>query len=99
MSLERLVGTRKFPTTLATLSFAIMELDWFCTGVLKVRHPCLMRAFMNYSACWRSKKALVGIRCLTIYTLENRVAIVSSVIARIFLPYASVGRSHLNPLK
>ncbi len=24
---------------------AIMELDWICTGVLKVRHPCLLRAF------------------------------------------------------
>jgi hypothetical protein len=24
---------------------AIMELDWFCTGVLELRHPCLMRAF------------------------------------------------------
>jgi hypothetical protein len=27
MSLERLVGTRKFPTTLVTI-IAIMELDW-----------------------------------------------------------------------
>ncbi len=26
---------------------AIMELDWFGTGVLKVRDPCLRRAFMN----------------------------------------------------
>jgi hypothetical protein len=24
---------------------AIMELDWFCIGVLKVRHLCLMGAF------------------------------------------------------
>ncbi len=61
-----------------------MELDWFCTGVLNVRHLCLMRAFMNYSACWRSKKALVSIRCLTINTQANRVAIVCSIITWIF---------------
>jgi hypothetical protein len=34
---------------------------------------------------WVGKEALVGIRCLTINTLANRVVIVSSVIARIFL--------------
>jgi hypothetical protein len=68
-----------------------MELDWFCTGVLKVRNLCLMRAYMNYSACWRSKKALVGIRCLTIITCANRVAIVCSVITNIFEPYGSFG--------
>ncbi len=40
--------------------------------------------FMNYSACWRIKKALVGMRCFTINTQANRVAIVCSVIAMIF---------------
>jgi hypothetical protein len=57
MSLERLVGTR-FPDYSRDSIIAIMEPDWFCTGVLKVRHSCLRRAFMNYLACWRSKKAL-----------------------------------------
>jgi hypothetical protein len=37
-----------------------MEPDWFCAGVLKVRHTCLRRDFMNCSAYWRSKKALVS---------------------------------------
>jgi hypothetical protein len=51
---------------------------------------------MNYSAWWRSKKALASIRCLIINTRANRVAIVCSVITRIFLPYANVGRSPFN---
>jgi hypothetical protein len=44
MSLERLVGSRNFPTTLVTLSLQLWNY-WFCTGVLQVRHPCFMRAF------------------------------------------------------
>jgi hypothetical protein len=56
ISLERFVGIPDYsPDNIV----AIMELDWFCTGVLKVRHPFSMRDFMNYSACWNSKKALV----------------------------------------
>ncbi len=51
---------------------------------------------MNDSACWRSKKALASIRCLTINTWVNRIVIVSSIITRIFLPYASVWWSHFN---
>ncbi len=38
----------------------IMDLDWLCTGVLKVRHPCLVWTFINYSAFWRSKKILIS---------------------------------------
>jgi hypothetical protein len=40
---------------------------------------------MNYLSCWRSKKALASIRCLTINIRANRVAIVYSVITRLFL--------------
>jgi hypothetical protein len=43
-----------------------------------------------------STKALVNIRYLTINTQSNRVAIVSSVITRIFLTLCNAGRSHLN---
>jgi hypothetical protein len=50
---------------------------------------------MNFSACRVCKEALVAIRCLTINTWANRVA-TSSVITRIFQPYASTGRSHFN---
>jgi hypothetical protein len=60
-----------------------MELDWLCTGVLKVSHLCYMKGFYELLS-WVSKKALVGIRCLTINTQANRVVIVSSVITRIF---------------
>jgi hypothetical protein len=62
-----------------------MELDWFCTCVLKVRHQYLMRAFMNYSACWRSQKGShLHIKCPTFNTQANRVAIFCSVITKIF---------------
>jgi hypothetical protein len=46
---------------------------------------------MNYSAFWRSKKALASIRLLPINIRANRVVIVCSVITRIFYPYASIG--------
>jgi hypothetical protein len=46
-----------------------------------------MRTFMNYSACWRSKEVLVHTSDVTHLTLrQNRVVIVSSVIAKIFNP-------------
>jgi hypothetical protein len=41
---------------------------------------------MNYSACWRSKKALASTRCHTFNTQANRVVIICSVITRIFNP-------------
>ncbi len=50
---------------------------------------------MNYSACWRSKKALVSIRCHTFNTWAKRVVIVCSVIARIFNPLQVLG-SHIS---
>jgi hypothetical protein len=96
MSLECLVGTRKFPTTLVTLSLQFrtrLVLHW----CIKSKASVLVRAFMHYSACWRSKKALVSIRCLTINTRANRVAIVYSVIARIFNPMQVLG-SHISTL-
>jgi hypothetical protein len=63
---------------------AIIDLDWHFTGILKVRHPCLMWTFMNYSACWRSKKVLVSTSDVTpLISRQNRVVIVSSVIAKI----------------
>jgi hypothetical protein len=66
---------------------AIIDLDWHCTGILKVRHPCLMWTFMNYSACWRSKKVLVSTSDVTpLISRQNRVVIVSSVIAKILNP-------------
>jgi hypothetical protein len=46
-----------------------------------------MRTVMNYSACWRSKEVLVstsGFKHLTFR--QNRVVIVSSVIAKMFNP-------------
>jgi hypothetical protein len=70
-----------------------MELDWLCTGVLKVSHLCYMKGFYE-APSWVSKKALVGIRCLTINTRANRVVIVSSVITRIFLTLCNIGWSH-----
>ncbi len=74
---------------------AIMELDWFCTGVLKVSHVCYLKGFCELLS-WVSTKALVGLRCLTINNQANRVAIVSSVITRIFFTLCNAGRSHFN---
>ncbi len=49
MSFECLAGTRRFPTTFVTLPLQLWNyVDWFCTGVLKVRHPCLILAFGFY---------------------------------------------------
>jgi hypothetical protein len=63
----------------------VMDLDWLCTGVLKVRHPCLMWTFMNYLACGRSIKVLVSTSDLTpLIPGQNRVVLVSSVITKIF---------------
>jgi hypothetical protein len=72
-----------------------MELDWLCTGVLKVSHLCYMKGCYELLS-WVRKKALVGIRCLTINTRANRVVIVRSVITRTFLTLCNVGQSHLN---
>ncbi len=58
---------------------AIMELDWFCTGVLKVRHPCSTRAFMNYPSLLEKQKGCHQyIICHTFNTRANRVVIVCS---------------------
>jgi hypothetical protein len=54
---------------------------------------------MNYSACWRSKKALVSIRCHTFNTGANRVVIVCSVIARIFKPMQVLGSNSFQPFQ
>jgi hypothetical protein len=73
-----------------------MELDWLCTGALKVSHLCCMEGFYELLS-WVNKKALVAIRCLTINTWANRVVIVSSVITRIFVTLYNVGQSsHFN---
>jgi hypothetical protein len=61
----------------------MMELDWFCIGVLEVSKLCYMKGFYVLLS-WVSTKALVGIRYLTINTRSNRVVIISSVITRIF---------------
>ncbi len=45
---------------------------------------------------WLGKEAVVGIRCLTIYTWANRVVIVSSVITRIFFNPMQVLDSHIS---
>jgi hypothetical protein len=42
-----------------------MELDWLCTGVLKVSHLFYMKGFYELFS-WVGKEALVGIRRLTI---------------------------------
>ncbi len=50
------------------------------------------RAFINYSAYWRSKKALASTSDATSFnTRANRVAIVCSVIKRIFNPMQVLG--------
>jgi hypothetical protein len=61
-----------------------MELEWFCTGVLKVSHVCYMTGFCELLS-WVSTKTLVGMQCLTINIRANRVVIVSFIITRIFL--------------
>jgi hypothetical protein len=64
-----------------------MDPDWLGTGVLKVRHPCLMRTFFNYSACWRSNKVLVNtFGAALLIPGQNRVVMVSSVITKTFNP-------------
>jgi hypothetical protein len=72
-----------------------MELDWFYTGVLKVSHLCYMKGFCELLS-WVSTKALVGMRSLNINTQGNRVAIVSSIITKIFLTLCNAGWSHFN---
>ncbi len=66
-------------------------------GCIKSKASMFTEAFMNYSACWRSKMALASIRCLSINTRANRVAIVCSVITRIFNPM-QVLVSHISTL-
>ncbi len=71
-------------------------LDWCCSVILNVRHPCLVTTFLNYSACWRSKKVLVNTSdAAPVVSGQNRVVIVSSVIAKIF-NLASVGWSQFD---
>ncbi len=87
MSFEHLVGTSEFPTTLVTLSLQLwiyrLVLHWYIKGEVFVQ----MRTFMNYSARWRSKEVLVSTSDFTHLTFrQNRVVIVSSVIAKIFNP-------------
>jgi hypothetical protein len=41
---------------------------------------------MNYLACWKSKKALVSTSDVKLNTRANRVAIVCSIITKIFNP-------------
>ncbi len=42
---------------------------------------------MNYSACWRSKKVIISTSdVIPLISEQNRVVIVSSVIANIFIP-------------
>jgi hypothetical protein len=58
-----------------------------CTGVLKVRHPCLTRAFHElFGLLEKQKGSCWHIRCDTFNTWANRVAVICSVITKIFNP-------------
>ncbi len=60
-----------------------LVLHWHVKSEVSVQ----MWTFMNYSACWRSKEVLVCTFDFTHLTFrQNRVIIVSSVIAKIFNP-------------
>ncbi len=64
-----------------------MDLDWCCTGLLKVSHLCLMWTFLDYSACWRSNLVLVNTPDAAPFVSgQNRVVIFSSIIAKMFNP-------------
>jgi hypothetical protein len=90
MSLERIVGTRNLPATHYTI-IVLMEHDWYCTGVVGVKQQSC------WGVLWLFKRPQVSllekqrnrqhdIWCLMTNTWANRVAIVSSVITKIFNP-------------
>ncbi len=61
-----------------------MNLDWYCTDMLKVRHLC--RCGLLWTL-WKGKKLLVSTFNFTHLTFgQNMVAIVSSKIAKLFNP-------------
>ncbi len=59
-----------------------------CTGVLKVRHLCLMRTFLTIRLAGEATKSSSTHPMLHLYSnfQANRVVIVSSVIEKIFNP-------------
>jgi hypothetical protein len=88
----------KIPDLSHDAIIAIMELDWFCIGVLEVSDLCYMKGLCELLR-WVSTKGLVTIRYLTINTQSNRVVIISSVITKIFYICSMPGRSHFNLLQ
>jgi hypothetical protein len=98
MSLECLVGTRKFLTTLVKLSLQYGTRLLIYISVLEVRHLCYIKGFCEL-LCRVNIKALGNMQYLTINTRSNRVVIISSVITRIFLTLCNSGQSHFNLFK
>jgi hypothetical protein len=79
MSLERLIGIRKF---------WLLSWHYHCNYGTKLALHWNIKSkpsVLYEGLSWVGKEALVGIRCLTINTQSNRVVIVSSIITRISL--------------
>ncbi len=70
---------------------AIMELDWYCTGVLGMQQQSCWGALWFFkrpqvSPLERQRNRQQDIWCIITNTRANRVAIVSSLITKIFNP-------------
>ncbi len=77
-----------------------MEFDWYCTGVVGMKHQSCWGVLWFFkrpqvSLLEKQRNRQHDIWCLITNTLENRVAIFSSVFTR-YLTLANTGRSPFN---
>jgi hypothetical protein len=68
-----------------------MELDWYCTDIIEMRHQCWYRLLWIFkrllaSPLGRQRSPHQSVWFLILNIQANRVAIVSSVITKIFNP-------------
>ncbi len=84
MSFDRLLGTRKFPTTLVTLSLQLWNWIGYLYRYIRSELSMLLKGFCEL-LFQVSTKALGSMGYLTINTQSNRVVIIYSIITRIFL--------------
>ncbi len=63
-----------------------MDLDWYCTDMLKVRHQCRSGLLWTFSSLKRQRNPFSPFDFTCFTFRQNKVAIVSSVIANIFNP-------------
>ncbi len=63
-----------------------MDLDWYCTDMLKVRHLCRCGFLWSFRSLKRQRSPRQHVQFLTFNIQANRVTFVSSIITKIFNP-------------